>query len=111
MSHATQEEKPVLVTKSAMFFALMIVGLLVGTINFVQEMGHTEGHGGSAAHGTESHTAPNPTHGSETHGADAHATPTPHEPKAQAQASADAAQSVKGKDTPKTEAHEAPAKH
>lgn len=110
-SHSTHEEKPVLVTKSAMFFALMIVGLLIGTMNFVKSMSHTEGHGGAEAHGTESHTAPNPEHGSATHGADAHATPPPHESEAQKQASADAAKSEKANDTPKAEAHEAPAKH
>lgn len=56
-------------TKAAMFFALIIVGLLIATANFIQVMGHSEGHGD--AHGTEA--------GHEAHGAgaghDAHAAP------------------------------------
>lgn len=54
-------------TKAAMFFALIIVGLLIATANFVQVMGHSEGHG--EAHGTE---AGHDAHGG---GHDAHATP------------------------------------
>ncbi len=72
-------------TKAAMFFALIIVGLLIATANFVQVMGHSEGHG--EAHGTEAthgahgtghdgHAAPE--HGTEHAAGDAHAAPAHH---------------------------------
>lgn len=61
MEHDTnheEENKPVLVTKSAVAFGFLIVGGLIAAINFVQVMGHSEdGHG--VAH--EAH-ATNPTH-------------------------------------------------
>lgn len=54
-------------TKAAMFFALIIVGLLIATANFVQVMGHSEGHGD--AHGTEA------AHGIHGGSHEAHSTP------------------------------------
>lgn len=68
MSHSTHEEKPIISSRSAMFFALIIVGLIVGTMNFVKAMSHSEGHGGGhGEHQTEA-----------AHGAPAHGTPAAH---------------------------------
>lgn len=60
-------------TKAAMFFALIIVGLLIATANFIQVMGHSEGHG--EAHGTEAGHGGHDAHGAaghDAHGAPAH---------------------------------------
>lgn len=108
-------------TKAAMFFALIIVGLLIATANFVQVMGHSEGHG--EAHGTEAgHDAHGgghdaqaaPARGTEHAAGDAHAaTPnhadtgvTAEEGKAGANADTTHAEAVHGKGAEPT-----PAKH
>ncbi|RYD98218.1 MAG: hypothetical protein EOP54_08385 [Sphingobacteriales bacterium] len=66
-------------TKAAMFFALIIVGLLIATANFIQVMGHSEGHG--AAHGTEAghdaHGGGHDAHAAPAHGKE-HAAPAAH---------------------------------
>lgn len=60
MSHSTHEEKPLISSKAAMMFALIIVGLILGTMNFVKAMSHSEevhggGHGTEATHGEAGH--------------------------------------------------------
>lgn len=62
-------------TKAAMFFALIIVGLLIATANFIQVMGHSEGHG--EAHGTEAGHGGHDAHAAPAHGNE-HATPAAH---------------------------------
>ncbi len=69
-SVATEDNKTrTITTKAAMIFALIIIGLLIATANFVQIMGHSEDHGAGHgdAHATEA--------GHDAHGADAHGTP------------------------------------
>ena len=47
-----EENKPVVVTKAAVAFGLLIIGGLIATTNFIQVMGHSdEGHG--TEHGTQ----------------------------------------------------------
>jgi hypothetical protein len=55
-SVATEDNKSrIVTTKAAMIFALIIIGLLIATANFIQVMGHSDDHGAGhgAAHGTE----------------------------------------------------------
>lgn len=101
-------------TKAAMFFALIIVGLLIATANFIQVMGHSEGHGD--AHGTEAghdaHGTGHDAHAAPAHGNE-HAAPAAHKEdtsataedgKAGANADTTHAEAVHGKGTE-------PAKH
>lgn len=108
MSHSTHEEKPIISSRSAMFFALIIVGLIVGTMNFVKAMSHSEGHGGGhGEHQTEA------AHGAEAHGEAAHEA-TGHEAAAHDTTHAAEHNAPKG-DTAAhkaaAETHEAAAKH
>lgn len=64
-SVATEDNKSrTVTTKAAMIFALIIVGLLIATANFVQIMGHSDDHGAGHgdAHATEA------SHGGDAHG-------------------------------------------
>lgn len=71
-SVATEDNKSrTVTTKAAMFFALIIVGLLIATANFVQVMGHSEeghgeGHATEAKHGGGHEAHPAAGH-SDTH--------------------------------------------
>lgn len=109
MSHSTHEEKPVLASKSAMMFALIIVGLFIATMNFIKAMSHSEeGHGG--AHQTEA------AHGAPAHGA-THEEATGHEATTHEAATHEAtpADAHQAKDSTHHEAaaehHEEAAKH
>jgi hypothetical protein len=111
MSHSTHEEKPLISSKAAMMFALIIVGLILGTMNFVKAMSHSEeGHGGG--HGTEA------SHGAAGHEGAAHEA-TSHEATGHEAthdtAAAHAAETHEAKDSTHHEAaaehHEAAAKH
>ena len=63
-SVATDDNKSrIVTTKAAMFFALIIIGLLIATANFIQVMDHSDDHG--TGHGTD---ATHEAHGAATHG-------------------------------------------
>lgn len=57
-SVATDDNKGrIVTTRAAMIFALIIVGLLIATANFIQVMGHSDDHGAGHGdgHATEAH--------------------------------------------------------
>ena len=59
MSHEAHHGEPKVKTqaagKSSQWFVIILVGLFIAGVNFVNVMGHDDGHGG-AGHATETHT-------------------------------------------------------
>lgn len=62
MSHSVQNEKPNLSSSSALWAALIFVGLILSAVNFVKAQGESDDHGHGAA--TEHH-AEGAAHGHE----------------------------------------------
>lgn len=57
MSHSVPSDKPNISSSAAMWTAIIIVGLIIGAINFVKAMSHDDGHGGGHGAATEHHEA------------------------------------------------------
>lgn len=76
--HDAQDAKPIVEYKAAWYFVLIVAGLFIGAIAFVQSMSHDEsGHGDAhgAPHATEapqgSHAEGHGTHSESGHGQEA----------------------------------------
>jgi len=72
--HETHNDKPTVEFKSAFYFVIILAGLFLASISFVQSMSHDEaGHGGHGAQHSEatSHDAA-AGHGAAGHGAAGH---------------------------------------
>lgn len=86
-AHST-ENKPKTSLNSSFWFVLILVLLFVAAINFISEMGHSEGHEGgheathtehaAGGHGTEHGATPATGHQAEGHAAETPAADTAH---------------------------------
>lgn len=66
--HHTSEPENVKVGtsyRSAFWFTIILAGLFIAAVNFVNVMSHDDEGGHDAGHGTEQHAAPGEGHGSE----------------------------------------------
>ena len=77
MSHETHhshtsDKSPKTSYTSAFWFVVILVGLFIGAVNFVNVMGHDEGHEAGGHEATEHTTGPV---GGETMGTEAHGAP------------------------------------
>ncbi len=52
-THGTNENKTIISFKNSFWLVIIIVGLFIAALNFIQDVSSDEGHGHSEGHGTE----------------------------------------------------------